>query len=816
MKRYLVLLLLCIASLAYGQALDETYMNMYNPLQNGVTCTDVTLNAAVADAASATKAIYLTKTDRNLVTCTWTLSDNVTIPTTKELFIPRGVTVVINPGATLNACVDAGDYEIFSGAGNLVIPDNCTATVKAVWFAKDVTGLAKADTAAMDSGLPLVLTNGVWTLTSNITLQSQYYVTKGATVVVSGGATLTGCIEAGDYVIFTGTGDVAVPSGCTREIKATWWPKTVAGLTLADAAATASNITLAFTNGTWDIGTSMTLNSVYYMDQGAILNIANGITVTSSTCPNIGYFKTFNTTGTGKISLPCGAVRPEWWGLVCDGVTNNGSVFTKAIAALPDAGGGIDLNAGALPCLYSDPMIIADKPIQFKGFGGQPANKLSRNAETTLRYTGVGDGILVTTPEAAGTTLSYFQLDNSGTAEYGIRILDTNSIILEGVSMSNPTVNFSIAGVYIQAGHSNTLNKVVLTDSAPIGLKLGATIFTYIHDSAIHHHSACNIEAGNASAKSREVRVSNSRLETNQAGYTSAVAVCTRNVEGAYIQNSHLELAYGSIAVKSSLTDIQCEQCIIEDNFINVLNVTPQSDTVFSFALQGVNPAGYVIIKKNRIIDNRPVKTPIPLVDIGNPEGNGGLSYLIVENNEIDPTFTPIVADEALVKFKFIARHNYDLSGMRDNEDIVLCQQSLAVGNVGAGPDDLMPACVVQGNRVHSNNLGLTITVGGTTAANANNKQILLTYAGTTIFDTGAVAANAQEWFIKCETIKGTPDGMSIFCVGNLLADTSAKTIYTLAMVDENIANEVQVIAQTATATDDIVQRYQRVVLTGK
>jgi hypothetical protein len=132
--------------LIWGQALDQTHFGYYNPLLNGTTCDDVTLAAAVADADSASTTIFLTKTTRAKVACNWTLNASINIPTTRHLHIPPGTTVTLGAATTLTACLDIGDYEVFAGTGDLVIPAGCNGTVKAAWFPKTHTGLDEADT----------------------------------------------------------------------------------------------------------------------------------------------------------------------------------------------------------------------------------------------------------------------------------------------------------------------------------------------------------------------------------------------------------------------------------------------------------------------------------------------------------------------------------------------------------------------------------------------------------------------------------------------------------------------------------------------
>lgn len=75
-----------------------------------------------------------------------------------------------------------------------------------------------------------------------------------------------------------------------------------------------------------------------------------------------------------------------------------------------------------------------------------------------------------------------------------------------------------------------------------------------------------------------------------------------------------------------------------------------------------------------------------------------------------------------------------------------------AVGNVGAGEDDLHTS-IIPKLTLNATNQVLTIFAAGSTAANANNKQIRVRLGaagtGTLIYDSGAVAINAGEWKIE-------------------------------------------------------------------
>ena len=80
----------------------------------GDAYTDVTLNTALGTVGS-NACIFL------LQPGTWVLSENVTIPATIALHVPRGTTLNIAAGKTLtiNGTLEAGEYAIFSGTGTI-------------------------------------------------------------------------------------------------------------------------------------------------------------------------------------------------------------------------------------------------------------------------------------------------------------------------------------------------------------------------------------------------------------------------------------------------------------------------------------------------------------------------------------------------------------------------------------------------------------------------------------------------------------------------------------------------------------------------
>lgn len=130
MYKYLtpvIMLIWCVSISA--QSLDQTYIAYYNPLNNGIACDSVTLNAAITAIGSAEKTLYLTATNRNKMACTWTINSSVTVPANIRFMVPYGVRATISAGITLDiqGCIDADDENWYSGGGIVTVSESCVS-----------------------------------------------------------------------------------------------------------------------------------------------------------------------------------------------------------------------------------------------------------------------------------------------------------------------------------------------------------------------------------------------------------------------------------------------------------------------------------------------------------------------------------------------------------------------------------------------------------------------------------------------------------------------------------------------------------------
>lgn len=82
-----------------------------------------------------------------------------------------------------------------------------------------------------------------------------------------------------------------------------------------------------------------------------------------------------------------------------------------------------------------------------------------------------------------------------------------------------------------------------------------------------------------------------------------------------------------------------------------------------------------------------------------------------------------------------------------------LAINTTAVGNVGTGEDDLITYAMEKNVLLNAGD-SVSIEAFGTFANNANNKTVKLILGSTTLFSTGAVAFQNQDWAIRSTIIR--------------------------------------------------------------
>lgn len=133
------------------------------------------------------------------------------------------------------------------------------------------------------------------------------------------------------------------------------------------------------------------------------------------------------------------------------------------------------------------------------------------------------------------------------------------------------------------------------------------------------------------------------------------------------------------------------------------------------------------------------------------------------------------------------------------------------VGTVGTGEDDLISYTIPAGSLANDGD-SIEVTAWGTTAANANNKQIKFYVASTQIYATGSVALNDKDWVVKANIVRTGAATQDCFVYFN--GDVSVVTDQSsFVQATETLANTLAIkFTGEATNDDDIIQKGMRVI----
>lgn len=144
------------------------------------------------------------------------------------------------------------------------------------------------------------------------------------------------------------------------------------------------------------------------------------------------------------------------------------------------------------------------------------------------------------------------------------------------------------------------------------------------------------------------------------------------------------------------------------------------------------------------------------------------------------------------------ADKDYSLGG-------ILSVDTASVGNVGTGEDDLI-SYSLQKNVVSNLQDKIEIEAFGTFANNSNNKTVKLIFGSTTLFSTGAVAFQNQDWCLRSSIIRtGSSTQKCITTFYTDYADITNIIDYVSGTEDFTTALTIKCTGQ-ATSDNDIVQ----------
>lgn len=128
-----------------------------------------------------------------------------------------------------------------------------------------------------------------------------------------------------------------------------------------------------------------------------------------------------------------------------------------------------------------------------------------------------------------------------------------------------------------------------------------------------------------------------------------------------------------------------------------------------------------------------------------------------------------------------------------------------SVGNVGAGEDDLMTFSL-PASSLSTNGDYIEIHAWGTTASNANNKQIKIYFGSTALFTSSNSGANNIDWSFTARVIRTAAATQESIC--DFLSEGTFTNGTNRTTPAETLSNSITIkCTGTATSDNDIVQR---------
>lgn len=149
---------------------------------------------------------------------------------------------------------------------------------------------------------------------------------------------------------------------------------------------------------------------------------------------------------------------------------------------------------------------------------------------------------------------------------------------------------------------------------------------------------------------------------------------------------------------------------------------------------------------------------------------------------------------------------------LRERADTPHLTSTTAVGNIGAGPDD-MTSYALPAGLLASDGMVLRFTAGGTLAANANAKSILIVFGATSFTLLPAVATSGGFWRLQGEIVRVSATTQLMFASINVVNGAGGTgTAFAggpATQPTETLANSITFKTQAnGTADNDVSQKY--------
>lgn len=323
--------------------------------------------------------------------------------------------------------ITAPDRQIFTGSGHIDFADG--AVLRTSWFENLVTAITMTD-GTYDRVSLIVSEKGYINADCSVgDLVQLKWESPRNVIVVDSGFELSnvGSIDAGDYQIFAGTGDIDFVEGIRLNLS--WFKRLRSAITWVES----ERVSLAISgNSTVSYSDTVQSNITLDFESGSgQFSIDSGVTLVIKGPIICGLHQAFS--GSGTISLAdnnsLDYVRPEWWGATADGSTDSTTAIEACIAAVHTMTdyrqAVIKFAAGDYMCHEVDLLTchssligveVGNTRLVYNGSGGAGSYLLGYNATTgSLPYSGIYNMSLIGYDGSTGE-IAETLWDNIGTA----------------------------------------------------------------------------------------------------------------------------------------------------------------------------------------------------------------------------------------------------------------------------------------------------------------------------------------------------------------------------------------------------------------
>lgn len=352
------------------------------------------------------------------------------------------------------------------------------------------------------------------------------------------------------------------------------------------AAVTAGVSSLQLPQGTYSLATNFTVPAgvTLVIDPGAIITIADDVTLTFQQAPHIGHQQqcfafipspsatpvVFSAEG----SPPTG-VLPQWFGAAADGTTNDSAPITQAIASLA-SGGALFFPAAAYRCN----VVVA---------------------QAGLRIAGAGNNATILRPYGATPTTPCLQIGDGTT-------LNIEQITIENLSLVGVATAAASDGLKIYGAQNVSVRDVFIADFGRdnISITSGSTAFTnqinfvncYMHrggGSGTGAGACLKVVYSQSTGYSTNINLVNCYLDPGNTGATTSSYTidtdCGLNLINVWCQGTGttktgtIYLRYGNYAAGQILPNLYCQNC--STDALNTAAVVLQIDQGVSTSVTG-------------------------------------------------------------------------------------------------------------------------------------------------------------------------------------------------------------------------------------